>query len=400
MNRQLELDEIEKVASQIGFASPNGIVIVDDTGAIVWTNEALELTFGYSAGELIGQPIECLVPDDKKDRHVKMRDGFIRKPSKRAMGGTLVLFGQHKEGRQIPVEVGLGSLESTDHVFTVAFVVDVTARYVREKELEIYRHNLEQVVSERTEELSLALRSTQANVKLLQDMLSSFSHEFRTPLSIMIGYAEIMKSMMDENIFRTSSTMMAYPDLMLNAGNKLVGLVDKVSKMTVVSAGKVAADAAPIDLNVAVSKAHERCCKLLRGTIPCCEVSLDEAPLVLGDEELLLQTLELLFENAAKYAGGDCTLRVSAEKRAKICRLLIDDDGAGLLETDYQKAFEPFERLQQKHGHISGAGLGLTLAQAYMHSMGGGIGMESSPQGGLRVWLELPLAEPQASEAL
>ncbi|WP_323785954.1 ATP-binding protein [Thalassovita sp.] len=388
----LDLDSIEQLAGQVGHASPNGIVITNKSGAIVWVNASFEKTFGYTSPDLIGEPIEVLVPDDVKGRHVALRDAFAREPSRRPMGGTVVLFGRHRDGRNIPIEVGLGSLETADQVYSIAFVIDVTPRYRREKELEIYRRNLEQMVDERTEDLRMALRSTESNVKLLQDVLRSFSHEFRTPLSIIVGYAEMMKSMADNNIVDFDRDHEDYPALILDAGNMLIELAAKASQMTVVSTGGAVADTKPLALDEIVERARCRSAKLMRSMVSEFQVNLVDVPMVRGDEDLLIRTMDLLFENAAKYAGADSKLIISAEKRAGRCRLRLDDNGAGLNEGDYQRAFEPFERLGQKHGSVSGTGLGLTLAQAYMTAMGGRMGMEQSPQGGLRVWLELPLA--------
>lgn len=121
-------------------------------------------------------------------------------------------------------------------------------------------------------------------------------------------------------------------------------------------------------------------------------VDLAGTPKVIGDEELLIRTLDLLFENTVKYAGPGSQLSISSEPGSGRCRLLLDDSGTGVKEGDFQKAFQPFERLDRKHGSVSGAGLGLTLTRAYMTAMGGRIGLARSPLGGLRVWLELPAA--------
>ena len=254
------------MAGQIGSASPNGILITDRSGAIVWVNDALRNTFGYEAREMIGKPVEILVPDDAREGHVAMRDAFVRQPSKRQMGRSVVLFGQHRNGKRIPIDVGLGSLTVAGRPCSIAFVADVTPRYMHEKELEIHHRNLERVVDERTEELHLALRSTEANVNLLKEVVASFGHEFRTPLSIIVGYAEIMDAMNRDRIADSDKILRQYPQRILDAANKLIGLVEKASQMKVISTGKVAAETKPVDWGNIVEQVRRRNAAMMRET--------------------------------------------------------------------------------------------------------------------------------------
>jgi PAS domain S-box-containing protein len=116
-------------------ASPNAIVGIDGQARITYANPQAEVTFGYSLDELLGKPIELLVPERVKDRHVGHRDGFIHHPVARPMGIGLDLAGRRKDGTEFPVEISLSPVEGADGLQVFATVVDITARKEAESAL-------------------------------------------------------------------------------------------------------------------------------------------------------------------------------------------------------------------------------------------------------------------------
>src|SRR3954469_19910364 len=82
-----------------------GIILTDNSGKIVLVNPAAEKMFCYSSGEIIGEPIEVLIPDNFKAHHDQLRAGFYQHPSNRAMGHNRDLYGRRKDGSNLPVEV-------------------------------------------------------------------------------------------------------------------------------------------------------------------------------------------------------------------------------------------------------------------------------------------------------
>ncbi|MFN3432081.1 MAG: PAS domain S-box protein, partial [Candidatus Sericytochromatia bacterium] len=115
-------------------AAPDGVVIVDGRGRMIFVNQQTNLMFGYTGHELVGQLIEVLVPERFRDRHVSQRDGYIEHPRPRLMAGGLRLSGRRKDGTELPVEIALSPLETDDGVVTTAFIRDVTDR-VRSEDL-------------------------------------------------------------------------------------------------------------------------------------------------------------------------------------------------------------------------------------------------------------------------
>ncbi|GLK87755.1 response regulator [Pseudomonas turukhanskensis] len=114
-------------------ASPNAIVLVDSGGRIAMVNQQAELMFGYPRDELVGAAVEKLLPESLRHAHVGMRQAFQNAPEPRQMGGNRDLFGQHKDGHSIPVEVGLSPLRSGADVLVQAVIIDISARKAAEE---------------------------------------------------------------------------------------------------------------------------------------------------------------------------------------------------------------------------------------------------------------------------
>ncbi|UJB30743.1 PAS domain S-box protein [Chromobacterium sp. Beijing] len=109
-------------------AAPVGVLVVAADGRMLYVNSALENMFGYSKAQLLGQAVEMLLPADIRERHLDFRQLFFSHPTPRTMGSGRELFAQHADGRQFPIEIGLGSMPHEDEICAVAFVSDITPR--------------------------------------------------------------------------------------------------------------------------------------------------------------------------------------------------------------------------------------------------------------------------------
>ena len=116
-------------------ASPNPIVAVDVDGTITYANGQAGRTFGYAVGELLGRPVEHLLPDRVAERHVGHRATFAANPRPRPMGIGLDLWARRKDGSEFPVEISLSPLDTADGRVVFATLVDITARKLAESQL-------------------------------------------------------------------------------------------------------------------------------------------------------------------------------------------------------------------------------------------------------------------------
>jgi PAS domain S-box-containing protein len=155
-------------------AAPTGMLMVDAAGVIVLVNEQIEKLFGYQRAELLGQKLEVLVPERFRARHPGFRESFFGEPRARAMGGGRDLFGVRKDGTEVPIEIGLNPLTTSEGSFVLSSVVDITERKRADRErenllgqLRTLNADLEKRVTSRTSELTATLREREI---LLQEI--------------------------------------------------------------------------------------------------------------------------------------------------------------------------------------------------------------------------------------
>ncbi len=109
-------------------AAPNAMLMADRNGRITLVNSNAEALFGYARTELIGEPLELLVPERFRDRHPHHVAGFFGDPKSRSMGAGRELFGRRKDGSEVPIEIGLNPIETPAGIFTLASIIDITER--------------------------------------------------------------------------------------------------------------------------------------------------------------------------------------------------------------------------------------------------------------------------------
>jgi PAS domain S-box-containing protein len=144
-------------------------VAVDSAARITYLNPQVNITFGYEPDELLGQPIEILLPSAISDRHVSHRDGFLANPVARPMGIGLDLAGRRKDGSEFPVEISLSPVDTPDGLLVFATVVDITARKTAENQL-LQAQKLESIGR----------------------LAGGIAHDFNNVLFAIKGYAELL----------------------------------------------------------------------------------------------------------------------------------------------------------------------------------------------------------------
>jgi PAS domain S-box-containing protein len=139
-------------------AAPDGIVIVDEAGIILFVNPMTEQLFEYDRNQLIGRSVDLLLPDALRARHAARRASYSEHPQTRAMGAGLELRGQRRSGAEFPVEISLSPVRSGGHVLVIAIVRDITER--REASEELARARAELVLVDDRERIARDLHDT------------------------------------------------------------------------------------------------------------------------------------------------------------------------------------------------------------------------------------------------
>ncbi|MGZ8524008.1 MAG: PAS domain-containing sensor histidine kinase, partial [Chitinophagaceae bacterium] len=183
-----------------------GIVVMDNAGSIQSVNPFALKIFGYAAGELIGMPVELLIPQRYHLKHADHRNEYMHHPTNRPMGGGMDLFAVKKNGKEFPVEVSLGYYQSNGGENAIAFISDISIRKRAEAEIIKLNNELETTVQKRTNDLKETLRRLEIALekeKELGELKSRFvsmaSHEFRTPLSTVLSSAYLIQKYTTSN---------------------------------------------------------------------------------------------------------------------------------------------------------------------------------------------------------
>jgi signal transduction histidine kinase/DNA-binding response OmpR family regulator len=225
--------------------------------------------------------------------------------------------------------------------------------------------------------------------------LSRVSHELRTPLTSILGFGELL------TMSELATDQEESVDLILTAGRHLLALLDDVLDIARVESGEMSLSVEPVAIDTVLSDAVE----LARPLAKARGITLSSLPrdsrrgYLSGDYQRLRQVLLNLLSNGIKYnhRGGSVTIAVE-DRPEDLVRVAISDTGPGLSEEDLRRLFVPFERLSAPMKGVEGTGLGLVLSRNLTETMGGRIGVSSSPGAGSTFWIELPGIEPQSVE--
>ncbi|MGP1678399.1 MAG: sensor histidine kinase [Burkholderiales bacterium] len=225
--------------------------------------------------------------------------------------------------------------------------------------------------------------------------LTSMSHEFRTPLNAILGFAELLQLDEEKPLDEEQQRSMGH---VANAGQYLLDLVTQVLEMSRIEAGELKVNMEAVSVE-----------QIIASCLPMIDLEAQKKGITLIDEcggrggwvvradpVLVKQVLLNLLSNAVKFNRNGGTVTISCRPvGGEYLRIGVTDTGAGVASGEKGELFEPFVRLGAEAGTIQGAGLGLALAKRLAERMRGRIGYESTPGQGSMFWVELPLAAAQ-----
>jgi PAS domain S-box-containing protein len=244
----------------------------------------------------------------------------------------------------------------------------------------------------RAEQLQLDKQVAELAARSKTRFLSRMSHEMRTPLNAVIGFAGLMT---DPQVNTDPARVHEYAEHVRSAGRQLLELVDDVLDLQRAEEGRLSLQVSDVALRSLVPVVFNRARDMALTRSVLLVDAIADNPVVRADATRLLQVLVSLVTNGIKFNRPDGTVRIGTEPVADDrWAVTVEDSGSGLSEAQVQKLFQPFERLGRETSSIEGSGLGLMVAQALVASMGGSLTLSSRPGAGTRAVVELPRAQP------
>ncbi|MFA5083649.1 MAG: ATP-binding protein, partial [Hydrogenophilaceae bacterium] len=278
----------------------------------------------------------------------------------------------------------------------VRSVADILAGLICRKQAEQalldHQEKLEQEVASRTADLTIAKAAAEHANQAKSVFLSSMSHELRTPLNAILGFGELL----ERDCSPAHPAQQEFIGHILAAGHQLLGLIDEILDLSRIEIGRLELNLQPLGIaDLAASCASQVAAAMADRKGVTIENRISDASLaVLGDDLRVRQVLINLLSNAVKYnrEHGRVTLGARLMEEGRL-RIEVRDTGPGIPRDKQSLLFMPFERIDQRHGTISGVGIGLHISRQLVEAMHGAVGVESAPGEGSTFWFELPLAE-------
>jgi len=352
-------------------ASPNGNVLVNDQGRIVLVNTQTEKLFGYGREELIGKPIEILVPERFRGRHPDYRTGFVARPEARAMGAGRELFARRKDGTEFPVEIGLSPIQTSEGLLVLTVIVDITARKQTEARVLRQRAELTHV----------------ARVSTMGALASSLAHELNQPLSAILSNAQAGTRFMAQTPPDLLEIKGALEDIARDA--KRAGEVIRQMRGLV---KREEPKLAPLNLNrVILDVARLLHSDMLIRKVYIAQELDPDLPLTDGDSIQLQQVILNLVLNAfdavkdAPEARRTVIVRTRQPGAAAIQAEVIDE-GTGIAPDRLGTLFEPFRSTKR-----DGLGVGLSISRSIVEAHKGRIWAEQNSEHGATFYVQLPV---------
>jgi len=353
------------------------IVMLDSEGRVASWNTGAERIKGYRAEEIVGQHFSRFYPAQDIERGAPQRD----LDSAAADGRCEV------EGWRVRKD---GSIFWANVVFTAIRDPAGNARGFAKLTRDLTERR--QVVDALTTAKGAAEKANQAK----SDFLSSMSHELRSPLNAILGFAQLMES---DPASVTPSQKASIAEI-LRAGWYLLELINEILDLAQIESGKLSLSKEPTSLAEVILECQAMIEPQaekagIRMTFPLFEVPC----FVLADRTRLKQVLINLLSNAIKYNQAGGTVVVECAAGPERTRISVKDSGVGLPPDKLAQLFRPFNRLGQERGAVQGTGIGLVMSKRLVELMGGVIGVESSVGLGSVFWCELGSVDAPQLEA-
>jgi protein-histidine pros-kinase len=350
---------------------PDAMIGVRPDGLIALANASAEGLFGYGRGELLGQPVEVLVPDEIRARHAGHRAGYADRPSTRPMGIGLELEGRHRSGRLFPVEISLSSVDTESGPLVAAAIRDISERRRTQDALRRKNEELEQASSAKDR------------------FLASMSHELRTPLNAILGFTGTLLMGLPGPLNEEQEDQLR---TVRESARHLLAVLNDLLDLAKLESGTVEIVLEAVDGRSVLDEVAAELRPRAEAKGLTFEVEAPEAPvLAVADRATLRRLLTELAGNALKFTDQGGVRLVLGERRdgeRRVAAFDVVDTGVGIDDADQNRLFDAFEPLRAEQLR-EGTGLGLRITRRRVELLGGTLACSSAPGRGSTFTVEL-----------
>jgi len=396
---QQTLRKVSALQNAIFNSANFSSIATDAKGVIQIFNVGAERMLGYTAAEVMNQvtPADISDPSELVARAKSLSheldteiapgfDALVFKAS-RGIEDIYELTYIRKDGSRLPALVSVTALrDELDAIIGYLLIgTDNTAR----RAAEVEREHLDQALRDKNTELEAARAAADKANQAKSEFLSGMSHELRSPLNAILGFAQLMESGTPLPTVSQKGSI----DQILRAGWYLLDLINQVLDLALIESGRLSLSREPVSL----PEVLQDCQALMAPQALKKDVALHFGQLavpcfVSADSTRLKQVVINLLSNAIKYnrRGGSVTVTCS-ERTVGRLRISVQDTGDGLTADKMAHLFQPFNRLGKEGSDEQGTGIGLVVSKRLVEQMGGELGVISTVGVGSVFWMELAL---------
>jgi PAS domain S-box-containing protein len=372
--------------------APDGIVEVDGAGRIVFLNSQAEQLFGYRRADLLGKPVELLLPEKLRQPHTAHRRRYGDHPSVRPMGSGLDLRAVRSDGTEFAVDINLSPFEGESGPSVICTIRDITDRRLAEKRIQELNERLEQRSCELAvinSELESRNREVEKANRLKTDFVATMSHELRTPLNAITGFSDLLARQTAGPLTKKQERFVQH---ISQSSRHLLALIADLLDISKIETGR-------LELrfeNFPLSAAAEEVLSDLNPSAVAKQIEVEtdfSADLILHADRLRLkQVLYNLLSNAIKFTHSRGRIRLAAQSDGYVARISVIDTGIGIPVEEHDRIFKPFHQRLTPPEEAQGTGLGLSITRLLIEKHGGAIAVESEPGKGSCFCFTLPAA--------
>jgi PAS domain S-box-containing protein len=350
----------------------DAVISADSRGLVVYFNKAAERIFGYSAADMLHQPLPRLMPSRFRAAHEQGLKRFVEGGAGHIIDRTVELAGTRKNGEEFPLELSLSTWKIGEEIFFTALMRDITQRRQNEEHIQQLNRDLEQ----RAVELGAINRELEA-------FSYSVSHDLRAPLRAIDGFSQIL---LEDHAGSLNAEGCDSLQRVRTAARRMGSLIDDLLNLSRVTRAELKPE--QVDLSAIARDIVQE----LRGQDPerDTEFTVTTDVRVHGDPRLLRIALQNLFDNAWKFTRARPGARIvfGVTRHADKPTYFVRDSGVGFDMAYAGKLFGAFQRLHDAR-EFPGTGIGLATVQRVIHRHGGRIWAESAVEQGATFYFTL-----------